>query len=182
MTNLTISGALRNGPELEPLREMANLDAWLPRIARLQSRVSEPLIITRVIFGGESLGDFACHLSMHPRTLNRRLQAVGSSFRMLLSRARSEAAQQLLGVTKMDITTIAHVLGYADSSGFSHAFRRWAGKAPVDWRAGMSPMEAKQVLGQEPRPTSGCPASDDDLFLRPRSYKTFTAALGVLPE
>lgn len=80
-------------------------------------------------FGGESLEDVARYLSMHPRTLNRRLQAEGSSFRTLLSRARSDAAQQLLTVTKMDITTIAHVLGYADSSGFSHAFRRWAGKA-----------------------------------------------------
>ena len=87
------------------------------------------ILCARVTFGGESLEDIARYLSMHPRTLNRRLQAEGSSFRTLLSRARSDAAQQLLTVTKMDITTIAHVLGYADSSGFSHAFRRWAGKA-----------------------------------------------------
>jgi AraC-like DNA-binding protein len=109
------------------------------------------ILSARVTFGGESLEDLARYLSMHPRTLNRRLQAEGSSFRTLLSRARSEAARQLLTVTKMDITTIAHVLGYADSSGFSHAFRRWAGKAPVDWRAGTSHVQA---VGQEPRATS----------------------------
>jgi AraC-like DNA-binding protein len=86
-------------------------------------------------FGGESLEHAARYLSIHPRTLNRRLQAEGSSYRTLLSRARSEATQQLLTVTRMDVTTIAHSLGYADSSGFSHAFRRWSGKAPIEWRA-----------------------------------------------
>jgi AraC-like DNA-binding protein len=113
------------------------------------------ILCARVTFGGESLEDVAHYLSIHPRTLNRRLQAEGSSFRALLSRARSEAARQLLTVTKMDITTIAHALGYADSSGFSHAFRRWEGKAPVDWRAAMSQMDEKQAVGRGPGAISG---------------------------
>jgi AraC-like DNA-binding protein len=94
------------------------------------------ILCARVSFGGDSLEDVARYLSIHPRSLNRRLHAEGSSFRTLLSRARSDAARQLLTLTKMDITTIAYVLGYADPSGFSHAFRRWSGKTPIDWRAG----------------------------------------------
>ena len=33
------------------------------------------------------------------------------------------------------ITDIALVLGYADPSGFTHAFQRWAGVAPSEWRS-----------------------------------------------
>jgi AraC-like DNA-binding protein len=107
---------------------------WAVRQPSFTDRLTR-ILSAQLTFGGGSLKDVARYLSMHPRTLNRRLHAEGASYRTLLSRARSEAAQQLLTVTRMDVTTIAHSLGYADSSGFSHAFRRWSGKAPIEWRA-----------------------------------------------
>lgn len=76
----------------------------------------------------------ASELSMHPRTLNRRLQAEGNSFRDLMNEARFEVARQLLAGTRMDITEIAFSLGYADPSSFTHAFQRWSGAAPSEWR------------------------------------------------
>ena len=63
-------------------------------------------------------------LSMHPRTLNRRLSAEGKNFRDLLGEAHFEVARQLLTVTNIKVTAIAEMLGYADPSGFTRAFER----------------------------------------------------------
>jgi AraC-like DNA-binding protein len=62
------------------------------------------------------------------------LQAEGRTFRELTNEARFEVAQQLLAGTRMDITNVAFALGYADPSGFTHAFHRWSGLAPSEWR------------------------------------------------
>ncbi len=92
------------------------------------------MLRARVIFPDTSLEAVASELSMQPRTLNRRLQAEGKSFRELTNEARFEVARQLLAGTRMDITDIALTLGYADPSGFTHAFQRWSGVAPSEWR------------------------------------------------
>jgi AraC-like DNA-binding protein len=89
----------------------------------------------RVVFADTSLADVATDLSMHRRTLNRRLQARGTSFRQLLQEARFEAAKQLLAATRMDVSDIALALDYADPSSFVHAFQRWSGTTPSKWRA-----------------------------------------------
>jgi AraC-like DNA-binding protein len=92
------------------------------------------MLRARVIFPDTSLEAVASELSMQPRTLNRRLQAEGKSFRELTNEARFEVARQLLAGTRMGITDIALALGYADPSSFTHAFQRWSGVAPSDWR------------------------------------------------
>ena len=91
------------------------------------------ILRARVIFGDASLANVASVLSMHPRTLNRRLLAEGKSFRDLLSEARCEVARQLLSVTTMKITAIAQALGYANPSAFTRAFERWSGMPPSAW-------------------------------------------------
>jgi AraC-like DNA-binding protein len=93
------------------------------------------MLRARVIFPDTSLEAVASQLSIQPRTLNRRLQAEGKCFRELINEARFEVARQLLAGTRMDITAIALALGYADPSGFTHAFQRWSGVAPSEWRS-----------------------------------------------
>ncbi|OAF15540.1 hypothetical protein AYJ54_39955 [Bradyrhizobium centrolobii] len=93
------------------------------------------MLRARVIFPDISLEAVASELAMLPRTLNRRLQAEGKSFRELVNEARFEVARQLLAGTRMDVTDIALALGYANPSGFTHAFQRWSGVAPSEWRA-----------------------------------------------
>jgi AraC-like DNA-binding protein len=92
------------------------------------------LLRARVVFPGTSLEEIAGEFSMQPRTLNRRLRQEGKTFRELVNEARFEVARQLLGGTRMDITDVALALGYADTSGFTHAFQRWSGVAPSEWR------------------------------------------------
>lgn len=87
-----------------------------------------------IVFADTTLEGVAKDLLMQPRTLNRRLQAEGTSFRDLRDRARFDVARTLLAGTRMPVTDLALVLGYADTSAFTHAFRRWAGTAPSQWR------------------------------------------------
>ena len=83
---------------------------------------------------GASGDQVARLLSMHHRTLSRRLKAEGTTFQQLLDEVRFEAACQLLDTARIPITEIAVSLGYAETSAFSRAFRRWSGATPVERR------------------------------------------------
>jgi AraC-like DNA-binding protein len=73
-------------------------------------------------------------LGLHPRTLNRRLQACGTTLREMLGEVRYELAQEMLADSHMSILGISNLLGYADASIFTRAFRRWSGMTPSAWR------------------------------------------------
>lgn len=78
--------------------------------------------------------DLARQLHIHERTLNRRLQEEGTSFRRELDTIRYEMARHFLVESAMPIARIARALNYADVSAFSRAFKRWAGMTPAQWR------------------------------------------------
>lgn len=73
-------------------------------------------------------------LGMHERTLNRRLRADGTNFRRLRDEVLYSASRQMLGATSMKLAEVASALGYADASAFIHAFTRWSGQTPDQWR------------------------------------------------
>ena len=89
-------------------------------------------------------------LLMHRRTLNRRLKAEGTTFRELLDEVRFEAACQLLDTARIPITEIAVSLGYAETSAFSRAFRRWSGATPLERRR-KSHVELNRAVHRHPR-------------------------------
>jgi len=69
-------------------------------------------------------------LAMTPRTLTRKLAAEGTSFSEVLRAYRLESALTYLQRTDLPLLQIAYLLGYEESSSFSTAFRRWAGRSP----------------------------------------------------
>lgn len=73
-------------------------------------------------------------LAMHRRTLNRRLQREGTTFRAVLEQVRFDAARELLRDEGREIEEIARMLGYTEASAFTRAFRRWSGTTPGRWR------------------------------------------------
>lgn len=77
-----------------------------------------------------SAADTARALGMHERTLQRRLQAEGTSFDQIKDSVRREMAEQYLADPTLPITQIAFMLHYANSSAFTRACRRWFGKPP----------------------------------------------------
>jgi AraC-like DNA-binding protein len=77
-------------------------------------------------------------LGLHERTLNRRLQADCTSFRRLRDEVLHDMSRQMLGNTSMRVADVAATLGYSEASAFIHAFTRWAGQTPDQWRRSSS--------------------------------------------
>jgi AraC-like DNA-binding protein len=97
-----------------------------------QLRRTLPSLVTS---HSDSLAAAAKRVGLATRTLNRRLAAEGTSYLQLREEARYTIARQLLTGTWMPANQVADRLGYANSSAFTRAFRKWSGKAPAAWRA-----------------------------------------------
>lgn len=81
-----------------------------------------------------SIEDVAQHTAMAPRSLRRKLEEEGTSFRDIVEAERRQLAMQLLQGTRMKLDEIALQLGYGDTASFTRAFRRWFGQAPGEHR------------------------------------------------
>ena len=89
----------------------------------------------------------AWELGMSERTLQRRITGEATTFRALLSDARRELSQQLLGDPAIQIDEVTYLLGYQDTTSFYRAFKDWAGVSPREWRAGNAgPSEVQHAL------------------------------------
>lgn len=67
----------------------------------------------------------AAGLLMTPRTLRRRLEAEGSSFRSLLDELRQTLAEELMATAGLKVDEVAARLGYSEAASFLHARKRW---------------------------------------------------------
>ena len=87
-----------------------------------------------LIIHGCTASAAARHLGMHERTLNRRLQELGTNFRQEVNNVRYAMAKSFLSNSKATTAEIALALGYTDATAFSHAFKRWSSMSPAQWR------------------------------------------------
>jgi AraC-like DNA-binding protein len=88
-----------------------------------------------VLLHGKASGDdVAGTLSMHRRTLNRRLKAQGTTYQQVLDQVRLDVARQLLADSDISLDDLAATLGYAGVSPFMRTCRRWTGTTPGRWR------------------------------------------------
>ena len=85
--------------------------------------------------------DVAKDLHMSPRTLQRRLQDVGSNYQRVLDEARHQMARYYLTNSVLELAEAAYLLGYEDANSFARAFRAWEGMPPKSWR------EAQKAAG-----------------------------------
>lgn len=81
-----------------------------------------------------SLELVAGRLKMSSRTLRRKLEQEGTSFRELIDELRAHAAIKYVRDTDLTIEDIAFALGFSDAAAFRHAFRRWTKSAPHEYR------------------------------------------------
>jgi AraC-like DNA-binding protein len=96
-------------------------------------------IIDQLPSGDLTEDSLAGALDTTKRTLHRRLQEHGESFRSLLAGVRKSLVMGYLSDADLTLTEIAFLLGYSDASSFSRAFRRWFGKSPSAARAQLLP-------------------------------------------
>ena len=102
--------------------------------SQLRARVENA--ISSLLPHGRVVGDaVARSLGMSKRTLARRLSDEGLNFTEVLQQLRRDLADRYLDDPKLQISKIAWLLGFSEVSAFTHAFKRWTGKAPSRMRA-----------------------------------------------
>lgn len=84
--------------------------------------------------GTPTVSMVAAQLAMHPRTLQRLLEAAGTTFGMVLDDLRRTTARRLLTTTSMSIAQVAREVGYIEPATFSRRARAWWGMSPVTVR------------------------------------------------
>lgn len=104
-----------------------------PIVAQVRAAILDELPAS-----GAELARVAKRVAMSTRTLQRRLDEVGSGYQDLVDEVRSAAARSLLRDRTRSIIDVAFELGYADLKGFYRAFRRWTEATPAEWRARQS--------------------------------------------
>jgi AraC-like DNA-binding protein len=133
------AGATRANPGAD--RTSFQLLSWFADSVSGQPRPAQSLtdqvraaIDTCASLGDGSVEPVARSLGVQARTLQRRLRAANTSFRDLHERYRQAQAAKLLEESELSPKEIAHRLGYANTSSFIRAFRRWNRTTPARFR------------------------------------------------
>jgi AraC-like DNA-binding protein len=100
--------------------------------------------LRRLMLENRHSGDHLAQiLSIHRRTLNRRLKAEGTTFQRVLDEIRFEIARDLLSNSNVHLDDVAATLGYAAVTPFMRTFRRWSGTTPGQWRRSVREQEGE---------------------------------------
>ncbi|WP_174714276.1 AraC-like transcriptional regulator QhpR [Acetobacter pasteurianus] len=92
------------------------------------------LALKEILPEGGHLTLLAARMNMPVWTLQRRLADLGISYSDLVETTRYKQACVFLQQPEHDISQIARLLGYSETSAFSRAFRKWSGVSPRTWR------------------------------------------------
>ena len=106
--------------------EFTGRQAWLGRIRQL---------LSAQLNAAPGLEGLAQQMNCSPRTLRRHLKDMGCSYQELLDELRFERAKQMICEDQQPIYRIAETLGFSETASFRHAFVRWSGVAPSQFRA-----------------------------------------------
>lgn len=79
---------------------------------------------------GVDIGAIARLLRTHPRTLQRRLAAEGTTFDKILDAVRRQTAYRLITSTDVPFSQVTAMVGLTEQSALSRAARRWFGTSP----------------------------------------------------
>ncbi|MEA2094390.1 MAG: helix-turn-helix transcriptional regulator, partial [Pseudomonadota bacterium] len=91
-------------------------------------------IIEQLHDGAPKQEDIAGTLHVSLRSLQRKLKDEHTSYKTLLENTRQQLAMQYLRDSQRSIGEITYLLGFAEPSNFTRAFRRWTGQSPGEFR------------------------------------------------
>ena len=109
-----------------------SLLAELQLRAGAAGKVREILLVN--LMRPTSFETIASRLHMTTRTLRRKLDEEGTSFRKLVDELKMEVAVKYLRDTELTIDDVAYSLGFSEAAIFRRAFRRWTKKSPREFR------------------------------------------------
>jgi AraC-like DNA-binding protein len=84
--------------------------------------------------GHRDLSSAARAIGMSARSLRRRLSEEGTPWNRLIRDVQAALAQRLLARKDCTIQEAAHELGFADTTAFHRAFKKWTGITPLEFK------------------------------------------------
>ena len=76
----------------------------------------------------------ARELAFSARQLQLHLKSEETSYTEILDGLRLELAKGYLQRDDLSLCEVTFLLGYAEQSSFNHAFKRWTGRSPTEYR------------------------------------------------
>jgi AraC-like DNA-binding protein len=110
------------------------------RMLRLMQRVWRALrvrehLVTNGPTRRSSMSEVARGLGISVRSLRRRLEAEGTSYNTVVNESLGILAKQMIRNSSGSVQDIAFEMGFADTSSFHRAFKRWTGMTPRAYRS-----------------------------------------------
>ncbi|WP_176590634.1 AraC family transcriptional regulator [Sphingobium sp. EM0848] len=115
-------------PTLMLLSEEYRNTSWTNRVRR-ELRKDMPHL--------KGMEEIADNLAVHPQTLRRRLADEGQSFKQITDDLHRDTALYYLGKRGMSVEEVAWRAGFAETSTFIRAFKRWTAMTPYAYRKGL---------------------------------------------
>lgn len=85
-----------------------------------------------------SFEEIADDMHTSASTLRRRMESEGQSYQGIKDQLRRDMAINLLSDTRMSVMDIAAELGFAETSAFHRAFKKWTGANPGEYRRALT--------------------------------------------
>jgi AraC-like DNA-binding protein len=107
------------------LKDLKLSAGWAGRVREIiLARLDQPASFEQV----------ASRLKTSTRTLRRKLELEGTSFRELIDELKAQIAIRYVRDTDLTVEDVAFRLGFSDAAAFRHAFRRWTNSSPQGLR------------------------------------------------
>lgn len=134
LSNSTLAVSLADdNPVLRRMTEEYLLREFSNPADSLETRVRQ--VLKRMLSSGQASKDrVAGLLAMHPRTLQRRLHAIGLDFDGIRDSIRQELTLHYLRETRIPLAQLAGFLGFTEQSAFSRFCKRQFGESPSEIR------------------------------------------------
>jgi AraC-like DNA-binding protein len=92
-------------------------------------------IVLMLPSGKPTANNVARELALSPRTLQRKLQEEGTSYKTVSEDVRKGLAMRYVR-SGMPLSEVTYLTGFANQSAFSRAYKAWTGRAPTEDRDG----------------------------------------------
>jgi len=121
-------------PDLTLLSDQAT-DEYLAGLDRndVVSQVRSQ-VVALMATGSPSIDMVADNLNYSQRSLQRKLNDSGTSYKHLVESIRQSMAEQYLNQSHLSLGEISYLLGFSNVANFSRAFKRWKGVSPGAYR------------------------------------------------
>jgi len=91
-------------------------------------------VLNQLPSGNVTDASIANAINTSQRSLQRKLQQEGTSFKSILTDLRLELAEKYIKNSNLTLMDVAFMLGFSEYSSFSRAFKNWTGMNPSNYR------------------------------------------------